>query len=454
MSCKVYLTHPNAKDESYVEDALHLDEDHRKCYDLKWDSKTPDVLFANEVILYDRQMWDKFIELYDKAKVCVFFPGEGIAPDLNIFDYGITCTGYDWKNDRVYRIPPRIFYSQYLTGNNRNPIKTKEEARKLLERKKGFSNFIYSNPNGHPNRKVLFDILSQYKRVDSYGAYLNNMGLEKSGGSDFTKLIRNSTDIKSDYKFTIAAENAILYGYTTEKIYTSLEAGTIPVYWGNPEVEFDVNPEVIINCHSFDSFEDMLERVKEIDQNDELWCEIIAKPWLTEQQEKREAEELKRLYSFLDKLFSIETPIRRRRPEGTWPQVYQNFWLSKEAGSDKYRTYFEICSSFCKKIQSGGYIYEALDQNMNSVVIYGMGDIGRILYQDMVSSKNISVPYCIDNRAKIDNIDVECVNLAELNKKEKPDVVIVTVPGDFEAIRKSILSVYDTKVISVMDLIK
>ncbi len=454
LSCKIFITHPNAKDESFVEDALHLDDRHKEYYGLRWDPKAPDILFANEVIFYDRKMWDKFIELYDKAKVCVFFPGEGIAPDLNIFDYGITCTGYDGKDDRVYRIPPRIFYSDYLIGKKRNPVKTTEEAKRLLEKKKGFANFIYSNPNGHPNRKVLFELLSIYKRVDSYGAYLNNMGLEKSGGSDFTKLIRNSTDIKSDYKFTIAAENAIMWGYTTEKIFTSLEAGTIPIYWGNPDISFDVNPEAIINCHSFHSFDEMLERVKEVDRNDDLWCEIISKPWLTEQQEKREKDEMNRLYDFLDKLFLSDISTLRRRPEGTWPQVYQNFWLSKESGSDKYRTYFEICSSFCKKIQSGKHIYEALDKDAESVAIYGMGDIGRIVFNDLISSNEFSVPYCIDNRAKMVDLGVDCVRLSDLSEREKPDIVIVTVPGDFDVIRKSILKVFNTKVISVMDLIK
>ncbi len=197
------------------------------------------------------------------------------------------------------------------------------------------------------------------------------MGLEKSGGADFTKLIRSSTDIKSDYKFTIAAVNAILSGYTTEKLYTSLKAGTIPIYWGNPDISFDVNPEAIINCHSFESFDSMLNYVKEIDQNDDLWCEMISKPWLTEVQEKREAEELNRLYSFLDEIF-LDKNAERRRPEGTWPQVYQNFWLAKSSGSDKFRTYFEICSFFYKKIQSGKHLDEVLNPDLNSVVIYGM----------------------------------------------------------------------------------
>ena len=280
------------------------------------------------------------------------------------------------------------------------------------------------------------------------------MGLEKSGGSDFTKLIRSSTDIKSEYKFTIAAENAIMWGYTTEKIFTSLEAGTIPIYWGNPDISFDVNPEAIINCHSFHSFDEMLERVKEVDRNDDLWCEMVSKPWLTEQQEKREEEEMNRLYNFLDKLFLLDISSVRRRPEGTWPQIYQNFWLSKESGSDKYRTYFEICSSFCKKIQSGKHIYEALDKDAESVAIYGMGDIGRIVFNDLISTNEFSVPYCIDNRAKMVDLGVDCVRLSDLSEREKPDIVIVTVPGDFDVIRKSILKVFNTKVISVMDLIK
>ncbi len=451
MSCKVYITHPSAKSEEYIKDAFHLTDEQMKRFDMRWDDDKPDILFASEVILYDQSMMAKFRELYPKAGICVFFPGECMAPDLNVFDYAISVEGYDASNDRIYRVPPRRFYSDYI-GKDHNSI-SRAEAPKYLKEKVGFCNFIYSNPNGHINRKNIFDTISKYKRVDSYGAYLNNMGLGESGGAGLTELIRGSADIKSRYKFTIAFENGIYPGYTTEKLYTSLEAGTVPVYWGNPRIDMDVNEKAIINCHNYKNFDEVLERIKQIDEDDDLWCEIVSEPWLAKEQLEREIKENKRLDDFLDRLFCGDLKSERRRPEGTWPETYQNFWLAKDAGSDKYRKYFNICSSFCKRLQSGKHLYDLLQPGIDSIVIYGMGDIGRILYDDFKASNSIDVPYCIDNRSEIDGIAVDCIKLSELKNKTKPDAVIVTVPTDFEEIKNSILNIFDTKVISVEELI-
>jgi len=47
--------------------------------------------------------------------------------------------------------------------------------------------------------------------------------------------------------FNICAENACVKGYVTEKIFEALEAGTIPIYWGDPNPEPAIlNPKRII----------------------------------------------------------------------------------------------------------------------------------------------------------------------------------------------------------------
>ncbi len=454
MGRRVFLINPQANDVSYLEKALHLNSDDRKRYRLEWDPEEPEVLFVSEVIIYDAAAMDRFRELYAKAGICVFFPGECIAPDLNIFDYAISFSGFDQKDERIVRMPIRLFFSEYLTNRGNNPIKELSEARMLLKKKTGFCNFIYSNPNGHPNRKRIFDTITTYKRVDSYGAFLNNMGLAASGGADLTELVKNSTEIKKEYKFTIACENACFPGYTSEKVLTSLEAGSIPVYWGNPFVSEDVNPDAIINCNEYDSFEAVIERIKEIDSDDDLWCDIISKPWFTEQQISSEIEETRRYYSFLDKLFLQDLSIDRRRPEGTWPEKYQSFWLGRQTGSDKYKLYYELLSSINSALMKGKHLYECIDPAVRTVAIYGMGNIGKILYEDFSQCENHTVSYCIDNRNAKNDLPVECISLAELEKYEKTDLVIVSVPLDFEMIRDSIYTIYDTKVISIVDLIK
>ena len=43
--------------------------------------------------------------------------------------------------------------------------------------------------------------------------------------------------------------------------------GSIPIYWGNPLVSEYFNPESLINCHEFSSFDEVIAHLLEIDQS-------------------------------------------------------------------------------------------------------------------------------------------------------------------------------------------
>ena len=452
MRRRVYGIYQGLNSLAGFADILLLSEEDIARYDLVWDDNDPEILFVSETILYDHVMLEQFKKLYSKASVCIFAPGECILPDLNVFDYGIGYGIGSNDTDRIVRRPNRRFLSSFL-NKTENPIKDISQAKELLKKKEGYCNFIYSNPDGHKNRKLIFDKMSEYKRVDSYGAYLNNMGLVGSGGNDLTQLVKNSVDLKSRYKFTIAFENATFPGYTSEKAYTSLEAGTIPIYWGNPVVNRDLNSNAIINCNEYDSFDDVIARVREIDENDDLWCQMIMEPWLCEEQLVIEKEETDRYYSFLDGIFTKNSEELRRRPEGTWPGKYQDFWMGRQAGTDKFKVNFDICADMCDVIRKGGHICDLIGSDIGTVAIYGMGRIGMILYDDFKYRNDIMVSFCIDNRSTVSGVDCECIRLSELSERKTPDMVIVTVSSEYEIIRDSILSICDTKVMSIQELL-
>ena len=65
-------------------------------------------------------------------------------------------------------------------------------------------------------------------------------------------------------------------GYLTEKIRMALMAGSIPIYWGDPRVAEFINPACFINCHDYPNFAAVIEHVKEVDQNPELYGNAIA----------------------------------------------------------------------------------------------------------------------------------------------------------------------------------
>lgn len=229
-------------------------------------SDNPEYVFYNEST-------SEYLK-YDCVRI--FYTGENVTPNFNFCDYAI---GFDWLDfgDRYYRLPlylVAVFYSKdelRMAGDN---FLTKRAAISKLDlsKKDKFCSFIYSNYLADNTRKLFFDKLSKYKKIDAGGAYLNN-----TGGR-----VANKLEFESSHKFSIAFENTSRSGYTTEKLVGSLVAGTIPIYWGNPDIGKEFNEKRFINCHKFSNFDEVIERIKEIDANDDLYLSIVNEPITTE----------------------------------------------------------------------------------------------------------------------------------------------------------------------------
>ena len=78
-----------------------------------------------------------------------------------------------------------------------------------------------------------------------------------------------------DYKFSICFENEWFSGIT-EKLDCGFLARTIPIYWGNPNVCQLYNEKSFINCHRFDSFDDVIRFVEHVDRDDDLYMKMLT----------------------------------------------------------------------------------------------------------------------------------------------------------------------------------
>ena len=69
--------------------------------------------------------------------------------------------------------------------------------------------------------------------------------------------------ILRQYRFSICYENCSNQpGYVSEKIYDSMQAGCIPIYWGAPDIERYVPSDCFIDRRSFRNDRDVVEYVK------------------------------------------------------------------------------------------------------------------------------------------------------------------------------------------------
>ena len=116
---------------------------------------------------------------------------------------------------------------------------------------------------------------------------------QKVGTIDFVccpgRLLHNDNSLQDEYGdnkkeylrqflFNICAENASVKGYVTEKIFDALEAGTIPIYWGDPNPEPAIlNPQRIVFWDD-SQVESVLSYIKELYVNIEKREQFLQEP--------------------------------------------------------------------------------------------------------------------------------------------------------------------------------
>jgi len=204
--------------------------------------------------------------------VKIFYTAENVKPKMNLCDWAFSFY-YDeeFKHPRHLRLPIYLF-----EGQENKLIKKKMNIKKQIKRRTNFCNFIYSNNISFRNE--FLKKLSKYKIVDSPGKCMNNMKripIINNSRNPFEMKI----DFLRNYKFTIAFENSITPGYTTEKLTHPMMANSIPIYFGNPFVTRDFNVKSFVNVNNFKSFDEAIKEVIKIDNNTELYEEMLKEPW-------------------------------------------------------------------------------------------------------------------------------------------------------------------------------
>ncbi len=276
-------------------------------FDVAVERKKPDYVvfsvFGNEYLSYP-------------DAVRIFFTGENVHPDFNLCDYAF---GYDWLTfeDRYYRCPNYQLYDQFKDlCRRRTSLPPREDAAK-----RRFCNFIYSNAQAHPFRDEFFHLLCQYRKVDSAGAHLNNTG--STPGPVFEgDWPGEKVKFQRSYKFSIAFENSSTIGYTTEKIVHALAADTIPIYWGNSAIAREFNPRRFINCHEFSSLRDAIQRIREVDECDDLYRQILAEPFFPSDEVPEYLKDARILGQF-EHIFSQNKADAFRRNKFVWGKRYE-----------------------------------------------------------------------------------------------------------------------------------
>ena len=112
---------------------------------------------------------------------------------------------------------------------------------------------IFSDKREHEGHRLRHDIAYKFGKVGGFDLYGTGIG---------NRIPKKETAL-NDYMFTIVVENLKIENYFTEKIIDSCLVGSIPIYWGCPNIDKFLDINGIITFNTIDELEDILRNLHE-----------------------------------------------------------------------------------------------------------------------------------------------------------------------------------------------
>ena len=235
------------------------------------------------------------------------FSGEDSWPDLNVFDYSIGFPLLQY-GDRYLRLPLYAMRDSWAPALAKHTLPDRD----FLARKK-FCNFVVSN-DFSAERNAFFEEFSARCPIDSGGSYRNNIG-----GPVADKLA-----FQRQYRFSIAYENSRDPGYVTEKIVDAFAAGTVPIYWGDPLIKQEFNPDSFVCADDYPDNAALIDAIEAIDQDQELFLRYCHAPILAPGCRAEQYRDDRLCLEFLEHIFAKGPQQAVCRNRSCWGGIYEN----------------------------------------------------------------------------------------------------------------------------------
>jgi hypothetical protein len=130
------------------------------------------------------------------------------------------------------------------------------------------ASFLARNCDSMSNREEIVKHLMKTTRVDSLSSCLHNAdppnGIDDGG-------LEGKIAIMRSYLFHLAFENSNEEDYVTEKLWGTLQAGTLPIYYGAANVKEHAPPNSIISWHDFKSTKELANYMNKVAKDKALY---------------------------------------------------------------------------------------------------------------------------------------------------------------------------------------
>lgn len=245
-----------------------------KCKFVGWHEDIKEILKERYTVVETEEPDFAFFDCQHRSDcvdcqcVRIIILGENQRPDFNLFDYAAGFDKIQFEDRYLYR---PLYVSDNYKGDLEIALKKHTRGSEYFLAKKKFCNMVVSNVRDASDKRIdFFNMLGKYKEIDSGGRSYNNL----TDG----KPVTNKRKFQEEYKFSLAFENSTYKGYATEKIIQAWMAGTIPIYWGDPSIGEQFNEKAFINCHAYKNWDEVVEKIIEIDNDNKLYLKMQQEP--------------------------------------------------------------------------------------------------------------------------------------------------------------------------------
>jgi len=393
-------------------------------------SATPEVVFYSVFLSGPRPHSDPHspvTHVKTGPYLRVFVTGENVEPEMDKCDFAIS-----YSTQIVH--PNHLRLPLWAWGGNPNRLIKDDSVdwEKIAAGKTEFCNYIYSHDVAY--RDAIFTELGRYKRVDAAGRCRNNMN-----GWTIPRTPTGKLDFLKRYKFTLALENAVWPGYVTEKLTEPMLAHSIPIYVGDPNAQRSFNDGSYIDLASAGTVGRMLELVREVDSNRDMYLKMLAAPFYPNNEIPEYVREEK-LVSFFDRIFDSAMARRANLPLPRNPDASQESLLQKGVYVTRMTPPGQL-NDLCKKLRP-------IQTKFELVRIGGPNDGGYLLPDDF---ENIAVCFS-------PGVDVNATFELDLQKRKRigshlADYSVTGPPMGFEpkSFTKKYLGAIDDSVHVTLD---
>lgn len=221
-----------------------------------------------------------------KSKIKIFYTGEANSRYAeykdNCLEYVNLSLGFNRIEHKNYiRFPIYIFHHFDYINLNKDNIRKRiieiNNAKYKKRNKTKFASLIATWQGEYNLRGIMYKRISKIDKINCPSRFMHNDNSLKNKFND------NKFEYLKQFKFNICPENLIENGYITEKLFDSFEAGCIPIWNGDKNIEPDIiNKNAVLYWEKDSDNKDLLKEIERLYKDDIYYNKFISEPKLIE----------------------------------------------------------------------------------------------------------------------------------------------------------------------------